>query len=246
MFGGMAPLGERPWWPLVGSGLIGALIAVAVIVATTGGTGGVRSASATRPASTTTAPAPPPAEPRIAFIGDSWTEGIGATALEGYAEVTADRLGWASEVLGVGGSGYVAPGRGSTFEQRIDRAVAFDPDVVVVQGSINERATDLAVLAIAAGRTLAELRDKVDDDAQILVVGASYVPGEDVGVVAGINRTIGAAAARVGLPFVNPAVEDWNDPQDPSIWADSRHPNDLGVAQVADHLVPLLREMVAA
>jgi lysophospholipase L1-like esterase len=244
MFGGMAPLGERPWWPLVVSGLIGALVAVAVIVATTGGTGGVRSASSARPVATTAEPQPE-AEPRVAFIGDSWTEGIGATALDGYAVVTADRLGWDSEVLGVGGSGYVATGRGSTFEQRIDRAVAFDPDVVVVQGSINERATDLGVLSGAAERTLDELRNKVDDDARILVVGASYVPGEDVDVVAGINRTIGAAAARVGLPFVNPAVENWTDPADASIWADSRHPNDLGCQEVADHLVPLLRALVA-
>jgi lysophospholipase L1-like esterase len=232
------------WWPLLASGLCGALVAALVIVFTAGSGGGVRSAAASRTA-TTGSPAAL-VEPRVAFIGDSWTEGIGATALEGYAVVTAERLGWDAEVLGVGGSGYVARGRGSTFEQRVDRAVAFDPDVVVVQGSINERATDLGVLASAAERTLDELRDKVDDDARILVVGASYAPGEDVGVVAGINRTIGAAAARADLPFVNPAAENWSDPQDPSIWADPRHLNDLGCRLVADHLVPLLRELGAA
>jgi lysophospholipase L1-like esterase len=222
-------VGGRPWWPLVVSAFCGALIAGLVLLLTTGGEPAVRSASATHAVTTSPAPAP---EPRIVFIGDSWTEGIGATAMEGYAVVTAERLGWDYQVLGVGGSGYVALGWGATFEQRIDRAAEFDPDVV-------------DQLRPAALRTLRELQAEVDDGTQILVVGASYVPGEQNAMVAGINQTIGSAAAEAGLRFVDPSVENWTDPTDPSIWADPKHPNDRGVRQVADHLVPLLRELVA-
>ncbi len=229
----------RRWWPLVVSGLVGAVIAGVVITFTAGGHADVRpvpAAHAARPTSTE--------QPRLVFIGDSWTEGFGATPRHGYAVLTGERLGWDYEVLGVGGSGYVVPGRGSTYEQRIDRAVQFHPDVVVVQGSINERRTDLDLLATAAERTLGELKAQAGDHTRILVLGASYVPGEKVRTVRGINDTIAAAAADVGLPFVNPATQNWSDPQDASIWADSKHLNDRGAGQVADHLVPLLREMV--
>src|SRR4051812_22501761 len=228
----------RRWWPLLVSGLVGALIAGAVITFTTGDHAGVDPVPVAHAATVTTTAH----QPRVVFIGDSWTEGMGATPRHGYAYVTAERLGWDYEVLGVSGSGYVAPGRGSPFEQRIDRAVQFDPDVVVVQGSINERYTNLAVLASAAERTLHELEGKVGDGTRILVLGASYVPGEKVRTVEGINRTIASAAADVGLRFVNPATENWSDPHDPTIWADSKHLNDRGADQLADHLVPLLRE----
>src|SRR5215212_4398175 len=144
----MARTGRTWRWALARGGLVtiafcGALIAALVLAFPTGGDAGVRSTPATGP--------------RVVFIGDSWTEGAGATGWKGFASLTGERLGWTSEVLGVGGSGYVSRGVGrSTFRQRIDPALDFGPDVVVVQGSINEYQTALPVLATAARRTLGE------------------------------------------------------------------------------------------
>src|SRR3712207_7406921 len=39
-------------------------------------------------------------------LGDSWTAGLGASGLHGYAELTGNALGWEYQVLGVSGSGY--------------------------------------------------------------------------------------------------------------------------------------------
>jgi lysophospholipase L1-like esterase len=179
----------------------------------------------------------------VTFIGDSWTRGVGATDLRGYAVLTGERLGWSYHVLGVGGSGYTRRGpgeRGSTFGERIDRAVATGADVIVVQGSLNERHSTLAALAPAAVETLTRLRAEAAPDTYILVVGAAYNPGTPDARIDGINRAIERAADRAGVPFVDPAAEQWIDPADPDLWADSIHPNDTGHRLVADHLELLL------
>jgi hypothetical protein len=43
---------------------------------------------------------------------------------------------------------------------------------------------------------------------------------------------------------VDPAVENWTDPTDATIWADPDHPNDAGHRVIAGHVVELLRGLV--
>jgi acyl-CoA thioesterase I len=233
--------GRPPWWAVIVSGLCGALLAGLVAVLSAGGSSPVQAAAAERPSADT---GDAVTVPVVTFIGDSWTEGVGATALRGYAVLTAEQLDWNSYVLGVGGSGYVQAGRGSTFDQRVERAVATDPDVIVVQGSLNERRTPLDQLEPATLITLAHLRAAVDEDTVVLVVGASYTPGTDRAVIDGINDAIAAAAERAGFDFVDPAARNWNDPADADIWADPNHPNDAGHQQIADRLAPLLASLL--
>lgn len=233
--------GRPPWWAVIVSGLCGALLAGLVAVLSAGGSSPVQAAAAERPAADVADAVAPPV---VTFIGDSWTEGVGATALRGYAVLTAERLGWDHYVLGVGGSGYVQPGRGSTFDERVERAAATHPDVVVVQGSLNERRTSLDALAPAALLTLGHLRGAVDPGTVVLVLGASYTPGTDRAVIDGINETVAAAAERAGFRFVDPAAGNWTDPATAAIWADPNHPNDAGHQQIADRLAPLLESSV--
>jgi lysophospholipase L1-like esterase len=228
-----------PWWAVIASGLCGALLAVAALVFTPHSRPVVQSAAAQRPAEVAVP------VPSVTFIGDSWTEGIGATALRGYAVLTGEQLGWTYEVLGVGGSGYDVKGRGSTFGDRIERAVSTHPDVIVVQGSLNERTSTPASLAPAALHTLTRLRAAADPGTKILVVGASYTPGTPAATINWINGVVRDDAVKVGLTFVNPAVQEWTNPADRHIWADPNHPNDVGHQLVADHLEGLLRGMLA-
>lgn len=219
------------------SALCSALLAGLVTVLSVGGQAPVQAAAAERPAA---AASDAVEVPVVTFLGDSWTEGIGATGLRGYAVRTAEQLGWEFHELGVGGSGYVQTGRGSTFDARVDRAVATDPDLLVVQGSINDRKGPLDELEPAALRTLAHLRHVVDPDTVVLVLGASYTPGTDRAVIDDINDTIAAAAQRAGFRFVDPAAANWSDPERAAIWWDENHPNDAGHRQIADRLAPLL------
>jgi lysophospholipase L1-like esterase len=191
-------------------------------------------------------PGATPDAPFVSFVGDSWTDGAGATDGVGYAHLTGRLLGWAHRVLGVGGSGYVVGGTGDVpFDERIAPAVAGDPDVVVIQGSINEAGTPSPELAAAVADTLTRLVRVVGADTAVVVVGASHVPGMPVPSVDQVNDVLRAEAARQGLLFVDVAAEVWSDPADPTIWADPYHVNDAGAAQIAGRLAPLLRAVVA-
>lgn len=229
---------RAPWWAVVASGLCGVLLAGVAVVVAPHSHSVVQSASAQRSAEVG------PAVPSVTFIGDSWTEGYGATALRGYAVLTGEQLGWRYEVLGVGGSGYDVKGRGSTFAERIDRAVSTHPDVIVVQGSLNERTSRPASLRPAARDTLERLRAAAGPDTKILVVGASYTPGTPSATINWINGLVRDGAVAAGLTFVNPAVQEWTNPADKRIWSDPNHPNDAGYQLIADHLEGLLRGMV--
>ena len=173
--------------------------------------------------------------PVVTFIGDSWTWGAGATDRRGYAVLTAETLGWPSHVLGIGGSGH-AQGGADAYAGRIEAAAATDADVIVVQGSLNERHTPEGMLASAPLDTLTRLRAAVDPGTTILVVGASHSPGTPAETIRSINRAIAQAAASVGLEFVDAAAENWTDATDPAAWADPDHPSDLGHRIMADRL----------
>ena len=230
-----------PWWAVVVSALCSAMVAGTVVGLTTGGEQPAHAGAV--PESAVTEDVRP--TPSITFVGDSWTVGEGATGGRGYAVRTGDVLGWDYEVLGVGGSGYTRLGGGATFGMRIDRVVDSDADVVVVQGSLNERNGRPDLLAAAALATLSRLSAEVDPGTQILVVGASYTPGTPDPTIDWINEAIGAAAGQLGLPFVDPAEENWTDPDDPAIWADPNHPNDAGYQRIADRLAIRLASLLA-
>ena len=191
-------------------------------------------------------PGATPDAPFVSFIGDSWTDGTGATDKVGYAYLTGRLLGWTHRVLGVGGSGYVRGGAGNVpFDERILPAVSGNPDLVVIQGSINERSTPSPELAAAVTETLTRLVRAAGPDTAVVVLGASHVPGVPVEYVDKVNDVVRAEADRLGLPFVDVAAEVWSDPADPSIWADPYHVNDVGAQQIAERLAPVLQAALA-
>jgi lysophospholipase L1-like esterase len=179
----------------------------------------------------------------VAFIGDSWTDGVGADRARGFPVLTAELLDWEFTELGVSGSGYVVPGAGGPFGSRIAEAVAAEPDVIVVQGSLNEQGIDPDELTSAAIDTLDQLRDEADPATEILVVGAPYAPGTNTARIDGVNDALSRAAASVGLRFVDPATENWTDPENPELWDDPIHPNDAGHRQIAERLAPILEDV---
>jgi lysophospholipase L1-like esterase len=183
--------------------------------------------------------------PSVTFIGDSWTVGAGATDLYGYALRTADQLRWHAQVLGVGGSGYSVPGpHRNVFAERIEAAVATRAEIIVVQGSLNERHSTPEALARAATATLTDLRARADPGTRIVVIGACDNPGTPDATIDWINEAIGAAAEEAGLPFVDPAAQGWLDPDAPRLWADTIHPSDLGHEVFARRLVPQLQGLL--
>jgi len=215
------------------------LAAAAAVLVVTGVPGGAAPSAALPPATHLVV-----GQPLVAFLGDSWTAGVGATDRRGYVVRTADRLGWGYANFGVGGSGYSVPGpHHSLFVERIPQLVALHPDLVVVQGSLNERRSSPGRLGPAARRALAELATALPPGTPVLVVGASYNPGTADATIDWINREVSRAATAAGLPFIDPAAARWLDPHDPGLWSDTIHPDDRGHQLVADALAPLLQDL---
>lgn len=180
----------------------------------------------------------------VTFLGDSWTAGYRASTGGGFPGRTAERLGWQATVLGYPGAGYVQAGDGGPFGRRIDEAVAGAPDVIVVQGSLNDAGTEPTEVDLAAHVTLSRLRDAADPATRIVVLGAPLAPGTDRPVIEEINRVLADAAQEAGVLFVDMAAQEWIDPDDPDLWADPIHPDDAGHALIAERLADLLEGVV--
>jgi lysophospholipase L1-like esterase len=152
-----------------------------------------------------------PDQPRVLIFGDSWTYGSAASAPElGYAYVLGRNLGWDTVVNGVRGSGYLKPGiDGGTFGERIAALdPALNPDLVLLQGSINDRAQGAAgyrEAVTAAWDALAATYPR----AQIVIVGPAPQALPVQAATQRIDRDLGELAAARGWWYVSPLAEGW-------------------------------------
>jgi lysophospholipase L1-like esterase len=179
---------------------------------------------------------------RAVFLGDSYTVGVGAAGPT-YAERVADRLGWIRIDAAQSGTGYVADGGGgdrSPFADRVDDVAAADPDVVVVQGSVNDVGADPADVGAAATALYADLAAAVPD-ARVVVLGPPEAPGVPRDAVGAVRDALAGAAGVAGLTFADPIAGGWLTPPGDS-YADALHPDDEGHAALADGLVAALRD----
>lgn len=160
--------------------------------------------------------APPPAsldlpeDARVLIFGDSWTWGQAAAAGHGYAYVVSELTGWTTIVDGVRGSGYLRPGKdGPEFGARIAALdPSLDPDLVIVQGSINDRAlypTGYREAVTAAWDTLSAIYSGVP----IVILGPAphILPLEQS--VAAIDADLKDLAAQRGWWYISPVTENW-------------------------------------
>ncbi|WP_431802447.1 SGNH/GDSL hydrolase family protein [Microbacterium sp. bgisy203] len=184
-----------------------------------------------------------PDHPTVLIFGDSWTYGSAASdPTLGYAYIVADIAGWTTVVNGVRGSGYVKPGLdGPDFGDRIAALdPAIDPDLIIVQGSINDRrlpATGYRAAVDAAWDALAATYPR----AQFVILGPApqVLPVERA--TARIDRDLRAAAADRGWWYVSPIEENWITPENYLSVIDTsdlarNHPSTEGHRYLAERL----------
>ena len=220
------------------------------------GTPGTRTAAAptagaspTGPASPATPPPPDvtpdvtPDAPRIAFLGDSLTVGVGAPPERGYAWQTAQSLGWPIAVVdGVSGSGFLAAGGGRPMPDRVPAVVAAEPDVVVVAGGSNDvfGGYDADAVGDAAAELLTELRAGLPDATVVVLgpfptsLGAVDSPDPIRDAVREATQAAGAQWVDAGsvVASVVSTDADWGR----YVSADGLHPNEQGYRAIADAL----------
>ncbi len=190
-----------------------------------------------------------PADPLLWIVGDSFTEGVGASQTSnGYAHVAADRLGWRTRIDGVGGSGYTTgggEGADAVYEVRIRRMLAGDwqPHLVLLQGGLNDfRATpEQLQQAFTADVTL--LRERLPG-VEVVAFGpvASH---QNNTTTANLDDTIEQAAEDANVPYISPIDQDWITAAntDRYISDDGYHPTDAGHAYLGRRLAAAIAEM---
>ena len=220
----------RPWAPLTSTGA---------------------SASGSEPV-VEPAPLVLPEHPTVLVFGDSWTYGSAASVPTlGYAYVLADLLDGSTIVKGVRGSGYLKPGiDGPAYGERIASLdPSLKPDLVIIQGSINDRAQGESGYRAAVTSAWDAMAAKYPA-AQIVILGPA--PHElPVGTgTARIDRDLGALAAARGWWYISPIAEDWittaNYLDVIDVVVGRRHPSTAGHRYLAERLAADLDALRAA
>jgi lysophospholipase L1-like esterase len=205
------------------------------------------------PTATDVPPSAPASDvaPRIAFLGDSLTAGVGAPPERGYAWQTAQRLGWPIAVVeGVPGSGFLAAGAGRPMPDRVAAVVASEPDVVVVAGGTNDSFQGYAPADVgAAAARLLEQLNAARPGTTLLVLGPFPTSLDAATASDPTSDAVRAAAEAAGADFLDARDLVRTAVADPDQWeryisADGLHPNELGYGVMADVLAAELRTLV--
>lgn len=199
------------------------------------------------PSAATPTPTPTPS-PSMLVFGDSWTRGMAATdTAHAYPHLTGELLGWDVTALGEDGSGYLHPGElGGFYGTRVaELNPDLDPDVVIVQGSVNDRNELISALPRAA-RAVWRAVESTYPEADVIILGPapSTLPLDER--VEGIDAVLADLAAEAGLDYISPIAEEWLTEANIGEYIDASaafHPSDAGHAYLAERLAADLAEL---
>lgn len=189
-----------------------------------------------------------PANPTVLIFGDSWTFGSAASdpAL-GYAYVVSEFTGWTTVVDGVRGSGYLRSGvDGPDYGARIAALdPALHPDLIIIQGSINDRFLPAADYPAAVNAAWDRLTATYPS-ARVVILGPAPAVLPTETTVTRIDRVLSALAGQRGWWYISPVREEWITPADYLDVIDTGagrfHPSTAGHRYLAERLA----EAVAA
>jgi len=185
--------------------------------------------------------APEPAGPVVAFYGDSYTLGTGATTqnVRWSTQVSRDR-GWNEFNPSVNGLGFVTNRAGTNLVEDI---IARDPEIVFVTMGLNDNFS-------FAGES-EKIHEQIDTDidrlatelpdARLIVVEPFWYTDNRPDSVETIIDWVHEAAERVDADYIAGASH-WIEGHPEWMAADGLHPNDDGYAEMT---VRMEEELVA-
>jgi lysophospholipase L1-like esterase len=173
--------------------------------------------------------------PLVAFYGDSYTLGTGASdPSERWSTVVSAERGWREYNPSVNGLGFV--NNRTSFEggDLPGLVIAADPDLVVVTMGLND--------SFSYDRRADEIHEQIGDDleriagalpdARLVVVEPFWYTDERPESVDVIAGWVHEAALEVGADWV-PGASRWLEGHPEWMAADGLHPNDEGYAEMA-------------
>lgn len=200
------------------------------------------------------APAPLalPEHPTVLVFGDSWTYGSAATEPTlGYAYVLAELIDAETVVNGVRGSGYLKPGAdGPAFGERIAALdPALKPDLILIQGSINDRAQGEAGYREAVAAAWDAMTAKYPE-AAIVILGPAPHELPVGAATARIDADLSELAAARGWWYISPVRQEWITAQNYldviDVGFGRKHPSTGGHRYLAEKVAAALTELGGA
>ncbi len=194
-----------------------------------------------------------PQDARVLIFGDSWVYGSAATVpTRGFAYRLGEELGWQSTVDGVRGSGYLKPGLdGGSYGERVAALdPALDPDLIILEGSINDRRQPATGYRDAVTAVWNALEARYPDAAIVILGPAPQVlPVEEQ--TARIDADLADLAAARGWWYISPIAENWITEDNYLDMIDTGpigrdHPSDAGHAYLAQRVADALDGMGGA
>lgn len=172
--------------------------------------------------------------PTVAFFGDSYTSGVGASqGNKRWTTLLAQKLRWTEANMGMGGTGYLTTagkeGCGKdtcpNYAGMIGAAVKAKPSVVVVSGGRNDLSQNPTDVAAAVRDFFTALRSELPE-AKIIVTSPVWdatAPPARLDELARVVEGEAKAAKATYLDVGEPLVGHTN-----LITSDKVHPNDAG------------------
>jgi lysophospholipase L1-like esterase len=185
------------------------------------------------------------AQPLVAFYGDSYTLGTGASDPGvRWSTVICEQRGWTEFNPSVNGLGFVNNrpiyGDGDLPDQVIEQ----QPDIVFVTMGLNDN--------FSYSRVGEQIRAQIDDDldrlvaalpdARFIVVEPFWYTDERPESVEIIIDWVHESAERVGADWI-PGASHWIEGHPEWMAADGLHPNDDGYAEMAVRMDEALKKL---
>jgi lysophospholipase L1-like esterase len=175
--------------------------------------------------------------PVVAFYGDSYTRGTGATSYEHRwsTRISADR-GWREVNPSVDGLGFVNNRQATGADLPAD-IIEADPDIVFVTMGLND--------VFSYDRVGDGIRRQIDADfarltsalpeARFIVVEPFWYTAERPEGLEVIIGWVKDAAGRVGADYI-PGASRWIQGREGEMASDGLHPNDDGYANMTERM----------
>jgi lysophospholipase L1-like esterase len=177
-----------------------------------------------------TADEAPARSPRVVFLGDSYTLGVGGTTPPGYAFRAGWAKGWDVRIDAEVGTGFLNPAAGRPFAQRVPDVLRQQPRIVVVAGGINDFANyPNAEIGAAAKRLFARLAAA---GPEVIVLSPWLTPSLKSAGYRDLVARVARAAHEAHVRYIDTSA--WLSPS--LISPDLLHPNERGYRVIAAKL----------
>ena len=179
---------------------------------------------------------------KVAFYGDSYTLGTGASAEQyRWSTIVSKKRNWEEFNPSVNGLGFIANRDGLDLPGQV---IENDPDIVFVTMGLNDNFvydTEAEAIHAQLDRDIDRLASELPDARLIVVEPFWYtnVRPESVEVIIGWVKD---AAARVDADYI-PGASHWIEGHPEWMAADTLHPNDDGYAAMAEQMEKALAEL---